>query len=249
MKEKPNIHIGTSGWHYKHWMGNFYPPGLKSKDFTNYYLQFFRTVEINNSFYKLPTKETFANWYNSVPEDFVFAVKGSRFITHMKKLKDPQQSMNLLMENVSELKEKLGPILFQLPPLWKFNEERFRQFLQVLPPYYRYTFEFRNPTWYNETVYELLRQHHCAFCIYELAGHVSPILTTTDFVYIRLHGPNGKYAGSYPDSALSWWANRCLKWQQQGLEVYVYFDNDEAGYAAFNAKRMLELLKEKQGDI
>src|SRR5215204_2506138 len=153
------IYVGTSGWHYKYWVGNFYPAGMQSKDFTEYYLSFFRTVEINNSFYKLPSFETFANWRASVPDDFIFAVKASRYITHMKKLKDPQQS----------------PILFQLPPAWKVNHERLEQLLQILPPEYRYTFEFRDQTWYMPEIYELLRKYNVAFCIYELAGHMSPL--------------------------------------------------------------------------
>ncbi len=243
--EQRKIYIGTSGWHYKHWMGNFYPPGLKSKDFTSYFLRFFRTVEINNSFYKLPSAETFANWRASVPDDFVFAVKGSRFITHMKKLKDPQESIQRFFQNVNALEEKLGPILFQLPPGWSVNEERLAAFLAVLPPYYRYTFEFRHPSWYTPGVYALLQKYNAAFCIYELEYHMSPLQVTADFVYVRLHGPETKYAGSYSESALQWWASKCLEWQQQGLDVYVYFDNDQLGYAAFNAQRLQQLVQEQ----
>ncbi|WP_018479179.1 DUF72 domain-containing protein [Pontibacter roseus] len=244
--EQRNIYIGTSGWHYKHWMGTFYPEGLKPKDFTSHYLRFFRTVEINNSFYKLPSRDTFANWRTSVPDDFVFAVKGSRFITHMKKLKDPQESIQRFLENVNALEEKLGPILFQLPPGWAVNEERLAAFLAVLPPYYRYTFEFRHPSWYTPGVLELLRRYNAAFCIYELEYHLSPLEVTADFVYVRLHGPETRYAGSYSEEALQHWAVQCLGWQQQGLDVYVYFDNDQLGYAAFNARRLQELVHEKQ---
>jgi len=161
------IHIGTSGWHYKHWMGNFYPPEVKSKGFTDYYIRFFRTVEINNSFYKLPSFETFANWRAAVPDDFIFAVKASRYITHMKKLKEPQEGLSRLFNNINALEEKLGPILFQLPPMWKLNLERLRDLLRLLPPYYRYTFEFRHHSWYTPEVLELLRQHNAAFCVYE----------------------------------------------------------------------------------
>ncbi|MCC9135921.1 DUF72 domain-containing protein [Pontibacter silvestris] len=243
------IHIGTSGWHYKHWMGNFYPPDLKPKDFTNHYMNFFRTVEINNSFYKLPSAQTFANWRASVPPEFIFAVKGSRFITHMKKLKDPQQSIARFFENVNALEEKTGPILFQLPPFWQVNEERLASFLAALPPYYRYTFEFRHPSWYKPEILNLLCQHNAAFCIYELEWHMSPIEVTADFVYVRLHGPEHKYSGSYSDETLSWWANNCLQWQQQGLDVYIYFDNDQNGYAAFNAKRLQELVQEQKPSL
>jgi uncharacterized protein YecE (DUF72 family) len=238
------IHIGTSGWHYKHWMGNFYPHGVKSKDFTNHYIRFFRTVEINNSFYKLPSAETFANWRASVPEDFLFAVKASRFITHMKKLKDPQESISRFFNNVNALEEKLGPILFQLPPGWQVNTDRLRDFLTLLPPYYKYTFEFRHHSWYAPEVLEILRNFNAAFCIYELEWHLSPMEVTADFVYVRLHGPEGKYAGSYSDDTLRWWASNCLGWQRQGLSVYIYFDNDQYGYAAFNAMRLQELVQE-----
>lgn len=241
------IYVGTSGWHYKHWVGTFYPAGLKSKDFTNYYLRFFSSVEINNSFYKLPSAETFSNWRISVPEDFMFAVKASRFITHMKKLKDPQESIARFFQNVNALEEKLGPILFQLPPGWTVNEERLADFLAVLPPYYRYTFEFRHHSWYSEKVLDLLRQYNAAFCIYELEYHLSPIAVTADFVYIRLHGPEQKYTGSYSDEALSWWARQCVDWQHQGLDVYIYFDNDLEGFAAFNAQRLQEIIKEQTG--
>ncbi|MHC2993277.1 hypothetical protein OB13_17450 [Pontibacter sp. HJ8] len=244
--EQRKIYIGTSGWHYRHWVGTFYPPDLKSKDFTNYYLQYFRTVEINNSFYKLPSAETFANWRASVPDDFVYAVKGSRFITHMKKLKYPQESIQRFFENVNALEEKLGPILFQLPPGWSVKEERLAAFLAVLPPYYRYTFEFRHPSWYTPAILDLLRRYNAAFCIYELEYHMSPLEVTADFVYVRLHGPETKYAGSYSEEALNNWADKCLEWQQQRLDVYVYFDNDQLGYAAFNAKRLQELVSEKQ---
>ncbi|WP_277620025.1 DUF72 domain-containing protein [Rufibacter ruber] len=186
MQEKGTIYIGTSGWHYPYWKGNFYPAGMASKDFTRHYIQYLNTVEINNSFYRLPSAETFANWRASVPHDFLFAVKASRYITHMKKLKEPQQGLAQFLGNAQALEEKLGPILFQLPPAWRVNVERFRDFLQALPPYHRYTFEFREPTWYHPEIYDLLRQHHHAFCIYELAGHMSPLEVTADFVYVRL---------------------------------------------------------------
>ncbi|GAB2547909.1 DUF72 domain-containing protein [Rufibacter soli] len=242
MEEKGQFYIGTSGWHYNHWKGNFYPAGIASKQFTEYYLRYFKTVEINNSFYRLPTAETFAAWYASVPKDFLFAVKASRYITHMKKLKDPQQGLSLLLGNAQELKEKLGPILFQLPPAWRLNLDRFQDFLKALPSYHRYTFEFRDPTWYHEEVYKLLQEHNHAFCIYDLAGHQSPIEVTSDFVYIRLHGPEGKYAGSYSEEALQNWATHCRTWAWEGKDVYVYFDNDIGSHAPFNAIKLQELV-------
>jgi uncharacterized protein YecE (DUF72 family) len=235
------IHIGTSGWSYKHWIGNFYPTDVKAKDHFAYFRQFFNTVELNNPFYHLPPKQTFVNWKNVVPDDFVYAVKASRYITHMKKLKEPAESLANFLENVVGLEEKLGVILFQLPPGWQLNLERLREFLEKLPPGHRYTFEFRNHTWYVPEVYSLLKHYNCAFCIYELEGHVSPLEVTANFVYVRLHGPGGKYQGSYWEEALQWWAGRCKEWSTEGKDVFVYFDNDQEGYAAFNAIRLKEL--------
>jgi uncharacterized protein YecE (DUF72 family) len=235
------LYIGTSGWHYKHWMGNFYPAGTRPAGFLAHYLRSFFSVEINNSFYRLPSVDTLAQWKAAVPQDFVFAVKASRYITHMKKLKEPQQSFSLFMSRVQVLGEKLGPILFQLPPVWRFDENRFRDFLAALPSTYRYTFEFRDRSWYNDRVYELLETYRCAFCVYEIDYHLSPLEVTTDFVYVRLHGPAAKYDGSYSDMVLSNWAARCQDWLSQGKSVYFYFDNDMYGHAPVNARRLLEL--------
>ena len=236
------IYIGTSGWHYKSWVGPFYPNDLKPSDYTAHYINFFQTVEINNSFYKLTSRETFENWRDSVPENFIFAVKANRFITHMKKLKDPKTTFTNFITQAEGLKEKLGPILFQLPPRWKFNEERFKAYLEILPPHYRYTFEFRDQSWYNDAAYNLLRAHNIAFCIYELEHHLSPLMITADFVYIRLHGPEGKYQGSYNEKTLVYWAENCKNWQRKGKDVFLYFDNDQNGYAALNARRLLEII-------
>lgn len=216
---------------------------MQQKDYLNYYLQFFKTVEINNSFYRLPTYETFALWKESVPADFTFAVKASRYITHMKKLKDPQTSLANFMKNVVALEEKLGPILFQLPPMWNCDLLRFEEFLQALPTGLLYTFEFRNQTWYNDNVYELLQKYKAAFCIYNLDYHHSPILETADFVYIRLHGPEGKYYGSYSDEALTTWADMAFAWEKEGKSVYFYFDNDINGFAVGDAQRLHKLVQ------
>jgi uncharacterized protein YecE (DUF72 family) len=237
------IYIGTSGWHYRHWIGTFYPSTTKANKQFDFYKQVFNTVEINNSFYRLPSPETFKAWYQESPENFSFCVKASRYITHMKKLKEPKDTTRRFFENVRSLKEKLGPILFQLPPSWKVNSDRFKEFLDSLPDRYRYVFEFRNSTWYSEEIFDLLRNHNCAFCIYELAGHQSPTNITADFVYVRLHGPGDKYQGSYSHDQLSDWAEQCKDWQHQGLNVFIYFDNDQNGYAALNARLLKELVQ------
>ncbi|MEH6309131.1 DUF72 domain-containing protein [Olivibacter sp. CPCC 100613] len=240
--KKGKIHIGTSGWHYKHWNGTFYPKETKDADQLNEYIKTFRTVELNNSFYRLPDTQTFINWKNKVPDDFLFSVKGSRYITHMKKLKVAEDAITELLDHAGHLEHKLGPILFQLPPKWELNSQRLSSFLEYLPKKYRYTFEFRNHSWYKQQVYDLLKKHHCAFCIYELAGHLSPLEETADFVYVRLHGPGDKYQGKYNKSTLKKWAERSKDWKEAGKDVFIYFDNDQLGYAAFNAQELIDLL-------
>lgn len=237
------VYVGTSGWHYKHWLGNWYPEGTRASDQFAYYKKHFKTVEINNSFYRLPTMKTFSAWREAAPRGFLYSVKASRYITHMRKLKEPKQSMKAFMTNVAVLKEKLGPILFQLPPSWNVNTERLAEFLQALPTKHRYAFEFRNASWYTDEVYAMLNEHDCAFCIYELAGHLAPPEITASFVYVRLHGPGEKYQGSYSDQALRNWAKKCRECTGAGKDVFVYFDNDQAGYAAINAQRLREILE------
>lgn len=240
---KHKINIGTSGWHYKHWKGTFYPAGIKEAQQLSHYLSMFSTVEINNSFYRLPKPETFAMWHKATPPGFLFAVKASRFITHMKKLNMNRQDIKKFFDSVKCMKEKVGVILFQLPPKWKVNAERLNNFISILPRRYRYAFEFRETSWYNEEVYAILSKFDCAFCMYELGYHMSPHEITASFVYVRLHGPGNKYQGSYSDETLKEWANRCRQWQKQGKDVFVYFDNDQEGYAAFNALTLKKMLK------
>lgn len=235
------IHIGTSGWSYKHWRGTFYPQELKVKDHFSYYLKNFNTVEINATFYRLPAAATFLNWKKMVPSDFIYVIKASRYITHIKKMHDPAESLAGFMDHVKELGSNLGPILFQLPPFMKCNVPLLERFIAALPQKYRYVFEFRNSDWYRAEVYAVLKKHNCAFCIYELAGHMAPFEVTADFVYLRLHGPGNKYQGSYSDQALQKWAGECLKWSQT-KQVFVYFDNDQNAYAAFNALKLSELI-------
>jgi uncharacterized protein YecE (DUF72 family) len=243
--KKGTLLIGTSGWNYRHWKGKFYPEGLPAKDEFTYYSERFATVELNNSFYRLPSPETFALWKKSAPEGFIFSVKAPRFITHMKKLKTDHDGLKEFLSNASNLKTKAGPFLFQLPPRWKINLERLEEFLHQLPQKYRYTFEFRDMSWYTENTYEILRQYNCAFCIYHLEHHLTPLEITADFIYVRLHGPGNKYQGSYNSTDLHTWASHCRNWLKKGLDVYVYFDNDQDGYAAANAKELQELLNQK----
>ena len=207
-----------------------------------YYAGHFRTTEINSSFYRLPAKETLQLWRDATPGDFLFSVKASRYITHMKKLKDPGRSVSIFLRRLRILEDKLGPILFQLPPRWQFNKQRLTVFLDALSREFRYAFEFRDRSWLNEETYELLSMHGAACCIYELDGFLSPKEITSDLVYVRLHGPDGPYQGSYDDACLSGWAGDFNRWAAQGRAVYCYFDNDDRGFAARNALRLQTML-------
>lgn len=238
------IHIGTSGWHYKHWLGTFYPEDIPSSEWLTFYGSRFRTVEINNSFYHLPSEKTLTAWRDATRADFLFAIKASRYLTHMKKLKDPEQPLDAFLDRAGVLGAKLGPILLQLPPNWHCNFDRLRSFLSVLPSQYRYAFEFRDPSWFNDGVYQALEEKKAAFCIYHLEGLLSPKEITADFVYVRLHGPGAAYQGSYDTQTLSGWAGAFSTWHRKGREIFCYFDNDENGYAAQNA---MELTKMCQG--
>lgn len=242
------VFIGTSGWHYKHWLGPFYPEGTSSADMLEFYRHRFDTVEINNSFYRLPTDTMFDAWKKRTPPHFRFALKGSRFLTHMKKLKDPEQGIREYFSGANRLGKKLGSIVFQLPPFWKKNPERLAAFLKALPPKsgslrHRYAFEFRNATWHDPDILEILRSHNAAFCIFDLGGFQSPVEVTADFVYVRLHGPSKtKYQGRYSLAALRRWAERIEEWRAGNKDVFVYFDNDQKGYAPMDAARLRELV-------
>lgn len=236
------LRIGTSGWHYAHWRGPFYPPKLPASQMFAHYQRQFDTVEINNTFYKLPAEETLAAWRERAGTGFQFAVKGSRFLTHMKKLAAADESIDRFFSRIEILGEKAGPILFQLPPNWAVNAERLAAFLQRLPRAYRYAFEFRDKSWFTPEIYDLLIRHRAALCIFDLRGHLSPLDLTTDFTYVRLHGPQtAAYAGRYTKAALHEWANRIEAWRSQLRAVYVYFDNDQAGYAVQNALELKRL--------
>ena len=230
--------IGTSGWMYDHWKGPFYPPDIETEAMLPTYAEAFRTVEVNNTFYQLPDSETIALWRQRAPDDFLFTVKANRYITHMKNLLDPEEPVNNLIDRVSGLGRQLGPILFQLPPGWHINEDRLASFVGVLPPSGRYAFEFRHPSWYAPKIYEILADHNCAFCIHDHTDAPSPRETTADFIYLRFHGPEGKYSRRYPEEALTSWAERMRRWQNEGQDIFAYFNNDAEGYAVENAKML-----------
>jgi len=238
------VHIGTSGWHYKHWLDDvFYPTGTKPAQMFEFYAKHFDTVELNNSFYHLPSANTFDNWRESSPRGFLFAVKASRFITHMKKLKDPKPSSEKFFDVADRLGKKLGPILFQLPPRWKVNTERFAEFLESLPGGHKYVFEFRDETWFVPEVYALLRRHKAAYCIHDFADMNVPHEITANFTYIRFHGPtSAKYFGSYSSEQLRAWAEKIEEWSRRLSAIYVYFNNDPGGEAVKNAMELKRLV-------
>ncbi len=242
-KDDVRIRIGTSGWHYKHWIGPFYPDSIDSGGMLEYYSRTFQTTEINNTFYQLPKKETLDQWRETVSDGFLFSVKASRYITHMKKLKDPASSIERFFTALTPLGDHLGPILFQLPPNWHCNLDRLEQFLETLPDGYRYAFEFRDTSWFNDAVYELLGEYDAAFVIYELGDLESPVTITGELIYIRLHGPEVKYEGKYDRGTLEEWAQQLRNWRDEH-EVYLYFDNDQQGYAPMNAQTLANLIHE-----
>jgi uncharacterized protein YecE (DUF72 family) len=239
------IRIGTSGWHYAHWRGPFYPDGIPSEKMLEFYCSRLATVEINNSFYHLPSEETFRMWRKTAPPGFLFSVKASRYITHMKKLKDPDQSLSMFLSRAAQLGSKLGPVLFQLPPRWKRDAGRLKDFLQALPKRLRCVFEFRDPSWFRAETYSLLDEYKAAFCVFQLAGQESPPRLTGELAYVRLHGPEAsKYTGRYTKVQLREWLRCCEDWINRGArEVFVYFDNDQGGYAALNALEMQEMVR------
>lgn len=241
-----HVHVGTSGWHYNHWRGPFYPAELPATRFLEYYVGRFSAAEINNSFYKLPEEQTLADWSKATPNGFLFAVKGSRYITHMKKLKEGEKSVPQFLDRVKALGDKLGPILFQLPPHWGRNVDRLREFLDALPNGYSYAFEFRDPSWFADEVDRALAAKNAAFCVYDFDGRQSPRTVTADFAYVRLHGPDGPYQGQYDDDTLRDWARVADDWAKQGRDVFCFFDNDEAGYAAQDALRLKQMVDQLQ---
>jgi uncharacterized protein YecE (DUF72 family) len=225
--------IGTSGWHYKHWLGPFYPADLPVPEMLSFYQQHFDTVEVNNSFYHLPLESTFENWRRRTAPGFCFAVKASRYLTHMKRLKDAEAGLQRFLSRAELLGSKLGPILFQLPPRWPCDVERLGKFLEALPRRHRYSFEFRDPSWHVPKIYDLLAHHQAAFCIYDSEAFRSPKVLTAEFTYVRFHGP-----GQYRPAALASWGDQIIKWERELKKIYVYFNNDQAGFAIENALQL-----------
>jgi uncharacterized protein YecE (DUF72 family) len=247
----PEVRIGCSGWQYASWRGTFYPEGLAQQRWLAYYTSVFDTVEVNNTFYRLPDARVFTKWLDATPGGFLFAVKASRFLTHMKRLRDPRAPLTRLFSRACALGSHLGPVLYQLPGNMKIDLDRLDTFLDALErspdracarrrkmpavPALRHALEFRHPSWFVPEVYARLRQADVAFCIHDKAGAMTPREITASFVYVRFHGTSGHYRGGYGSGAIGDWAGWLADQWRQGRDVFAYFNNDPNATAVRNA--------------
>ncbi|MFB3926922.1 MAG: DUF72 domain-containing protein [Syntrophales bacterium] len=237
---KPEIRIGTSGWNYGHWRGIFYDEDWPKTKWLEFYARRFSTVEVNATFYHLPKPKTVENWRLRTPERFLWSVKASRYITHIKKLRDAREPLERFFNSAVLFGEKLGPVLFQLPPSLKYNEEVFTEFCRLLPRERRHVLEVRNKSWLADDAFSRMEDFNIALCISDTAGRYPYAeAVTADFTYIRLHGSKVLYASDYTEKELQEWARKIRKWKR---DAYIYFDNDYAGYAPKNAMRLKEIL-------
>jgi len=234
--------IGTSGWIYKHWRGIFYPPDLTGPEQLSFYAANFPTVEVNYTFYRLPDRAVFATWRDQTPTDFLFAVKGSRYLTHLKKLKEPEQPLERLMERATGLGDKLGPILFQFPHTWPANLERLKNLMEALRPYspQRFACEFRHASWLTPAVYGLLEDAGVALCLPVSPTVPLDVRLTAPWTYFRMH--QGRRGIGFEDEELATWATYIAGILRQGADAYVYFNNDAEGHALRDAARLRTLL-------
>lgn len=237
------IYIGCSGWHYDHWQGIFYPESLPKAEWFDYYARQFETVEINNSFYQLPGEETLKDWYQKAPDSFLYTLKGSRYITHMKKLKSAPAALNTFYNHAYLLQKKLGSVLWQLPPNFHLNKDRLNSFCQSLDNNVRNAIEFRHESWFCDEAYQILEDNNVGLVILSTPDLPEVLKTTADFAYIRFHGktPGNWYQYDYSEAELRRWAA-----QIQALDtkdIFVYFNNDFEGHAVENARFMKRLLQ------
>ena len=239
----PEPRIGCSGFTYRHWKGNFYPHNLPQTQWLAYYCTVFKTVELNVTFYRLPLVKTFEKWHAETPADFAFSLKGSRFITHIKRLLDPEEPLDLFFERALRLKEKLKVVLWQFSPGFKIDLERLSRFLKFLGNYpVRNTLEFRNESWMTKKAIDLCRERNICLCMADWPAFLDDLPVTSDFVYIRRHGEGGNYATNYSQTALEQDARRIKRYVKSGKDVFIYFNNDFHGYAPRNARELTEML-------
>ena len=255
MEKKGKFYIGTSGWSYPHWENIFYPQGLSQAKRLAYFSRYFNTVEINYSFYHLPSEKAFLDWYNQTPSNFVFALKLSRFITHIKRLKGIKASLNTFLERAVSLRKKLGPILVQFPPNFKWNETNQKRLVDLfndvksfqkrnLPHFQlKLALEFRDNSWFCPVVYKLLSRFNVALVFSDSSVFPKFNISTADFIYIRMHGPTSLFSSKYSYNSLRDLSHNIAKFIHQGLDVYCYFNNDFSGFAIENAKYLSHLLK------
>jgi uncharacterized protein YecE (DUF72 family) len=235
--------IGTSGWHYDSWRGPFYPAGLPIKAKLQYYASQFESAELNGVFYRTPTVETVKSWKKQTGKNFVFTWKASKFITHWKRLSaNSVNSLELMEDRLSLLGHKVGSVLFQLPPNFQADADRLSAFLRMLPPKRRYSFEFRHPSWYSPRIMRVLSEENISLCISDHHDAPAPWKRTADFVYVRGHGPDGRYKGHYSTDTLAGWAKRIRSWKAKGCDVFVFFDNDQKSAAPIDALKLKQML-------
>jgi uncharacterized protein YecE (DUF72 family) len=235
-------YVGCSGWHYEHWRGLYYPEGLAKSRWLSFYARQFATVELNNSFYHLPSEKAFTAWRESTPEGFIFAVKVSRFITHIKRLRNLGSAVENFLSRTRLLGEKLGPLLYQLPPSMKRNDALLQRFLSSLPPQYQHAIEFRHESWIDDAVFDILRRHNVGLCVFDMPGFSCPLVATSDFAYVRFHGSQGLYSSRYSEEELSEWAQKIAVLGQNVKASYIYFNNDAEAFAVDNAMTLRNLL-------
>jgi uncharacterized protein YecE (DUF72 family) len=238
------IRIGCSGWVYRHWRGGFYPEGLPQRLWFQRYAEEFDTVEINASFYRLPLASTFEGWRDKAPPDFRYAVKVNRFITHMKKLLDCREEVDRFIELARPLGDKLGPLLYQLPPSLHKNLERLDTFLSWLPRDLEQVVEFRHRSWYEEDVLALLDRHGTGFVCHDLRGLQSPRWASGRTAYVRFHGTSGRYHGRYSDEALLGWTDWLIEQARGGRSCWCYFNNDIHGHAIEDARTLKAMVRQ-----
>ncbi len=240
---RPGCRIGTSGYQYDHWRGVFYPEGLPKREWFGHYAGTFDAVEINNTFYQLPSEETFRSWRAAAPRSFLFILKFSRYGTHMKKLKDPAGSIGAFLDRARLLGDHLGPVLVQLPPNWRADPERLDAFLSEAPNEHRWAVELRDPSWLVDEVYDVLRHHNAALVVHDMMED-HPRTVTADWVYLRFHGPGeADYEGSYSPQALSGAARRMRGHMERGRDAFAFFNNDQHGHAVRNARDLKRYLR------
>jgi uncharacterized protein YecE (DUF72 family) len=245
--------VGCSGWNYKSWRGRFYPAGLPPREWLPHYASVFDTVEVNNTFYRLPESQTFAAWRDATPAGFLMAVKASRYLTHLKRLREPEAPLSRLFERAAALGNRLGPVLYQLPGTFVRDLDRLAAFLAALPRRWpptkqrgrrlTHVIEFRHPSWYVEETFDLLRRARVSLCLHDKQGSAIAAPVVGPAVYLRFHGTSGRYHGSYQTRALSRWASRLAEQARDGRRVYAYFNNDPDAVAVQNALTLRRLLQ------